>query len=136
MISLALYLPLVISLDTYAFDCKKYLVQNWRELFTRKKLTVIIFRNFMKLSRWERKKKLWENCNANGNMTKNKCVSYWTRDISSWSLEEKLHWYNITHGVSSSLSIRFWERLTCPALRRKEILRIVSVLHVKKKSWI
>ena len=136
MISLALYLPLVMSPDTYAFDCKKYLVQNWRELFTRKKLTVIIFRNFMKLSRWERKKKLWENCNANGNMTKNKCVSYWTRDISSWSLEEKLHWYNITHGVNSSLSIRFWERLTWPALRRKGILRIASVLHVKKKSWI
>ena len=136
MISLALYLPLVISLDTYTFDCKKYLVQNWRELFTRKKLTVIIFRNFMKLSRWERKMKIWENCNANGKMTKNKCVSYWTRDISSWSLEEKLHWYNITHGVNSSLSIRFWERLTCPALRRKGILRIASVLHVKKKSWI
>ena len=64
MISLALYLPLVITPDTYAFDCKKYLVQNWRELFTRKKLTVIIFRNFMKSSRWERKMKIWENCNA------------------------------------------------------------------------
>ena len=98
--------------------------------------TVIIFRNFMKFSRWERKKKLWENCNANGNMTKNKCVSYWTRDISSWSLEEKLHWYNITRGVNSSLSIQFWERVTCPALRRKGILRIASVLHLKRKSWI
>ena len=129
MISLALYLPLVISLDTYAFDCKKYLVQNWRELFTRKKLTVIIFRNFMKLSRWERKMKIWENCNANGKMTKNKCVSYWTRDISSWSLEEKLHWYNITHGVNSSLSIQLWQGVTCPALRRTGVLRIASILH-------
>ena len=107
-----------------------------RKLFTRKNLTVIIFRNFMKFSRWERKKKLWENCNANGNMTKNKCVLYWTRDISSWSLEEILHWYNITHSVNSSLSIQFWQRVTCPALRRKGILRIASVLHLKRKSWI
>ena len=98
--------------------------------------TVIIFRNFMKFSRWERKKKLWENCNANGNMTKNKCVLYWTRDISSWLLEEKLHWYNINHSVNSSLSIQFWQRVTCPALRRKGILRIASVLHLKRKSWI
>ena len=98
--------------------------------------TVIIFRNFMKFSRWERKKKLWENCNTNGNMTKNKCVLYWTRDISSWLLEEKLHWYNINHSVNSSLSIQFWQRVTCPALRRKGILRIASVLHLKRKSWI
>ena len=111
------------------FWLQKYLVQNWRELFTRKKLTVIIFRNFMKLSRWERKMKIWENCNANGKMTKNKCVSYWTRDISSWSLEEKLHWYNITHGVNSSLSIQLWQSVTCPALRRKRVLRIAIVLH-------
>ena len=104
---------------------------NWRELFT-----VIIFRNFIKLLRWERKMKLWENCNANENMTTNKCVLYWTRDISSWSLEEKLHWYNMTHSVNSSLSIQFWERVTCPALRRKGILRIASVLHLKRKSWI
>ena len=129
MISLALCLPLVISLDTYTFDCKKYLVQNWRELFTRKKLTVIIFRNFMKLSRWERKMKIWENCNANGKMTKNKCVSYWTRDILSWSLEEKLHCYNITHAVNSPLSIQLRQSVTCPALRRKGVLRIASVLH-------
>ena len=67
------------------------LIQSWQELFIRKKLSVIIFRYFMKLSRWERKIKIWENCNANGKMTKNKCVSYWTRDILSWSLEEKLH---------------------------------------------
>ena len=118
------------------FWLQKYLVQNWRELFTRRKLTVIIFRNFVKLSRWERKMKVWENCNAIEKMTKNKCVSYWTRDISSWSLEEKLHWYNITRGVNSSLSIQFWKRVICPALRRKGILRIASVLHVKKKSWI
>ena len=111
------------------FWLQKYLVQNWRELFTRKKLTVIIFRNFMKLSRWERKMKIWENCNANGKMTKNKCVSYWTRDISSWSLEEKLHWYNITHGVNSSLSIQLWQGVTCPALRRTGVLRIASILH-------
>ena len=97
---------------------------DWRELFTRKKLTVIIFRNFLKLSRWERKMKIWENCNANGKMTKNKYVSYWTRDISSWSLEEKLHWYNITHGVNSSLSIQLWQGVTCPAQRRKGVLRM------------
>ena len=136
MISLAFYLPLVISLDTYAFDRKNISCKIWRELFTRKKLSVIIFRNFMKLSRWERKIKIWENCNANGKMTKNKCVSYWTRDISSWSLEEKLHWYNMTHGVNSSLSIQLWQSVTCPALRRKRVLRIASVLHQKKKSWI
>ena len=104
-------------------------VQKWQELFSRKELTVIIFRNFMKLSRWERKMKLWENCNANGKITKNKCVSYWTRDISSWSLEEKLHRYNITHSVNSSLSIQLWQSVTCPALRRKVILRIASVFH-------
>ena len=136
MISLAFYLPLVILLDTYAFDCKNISCKIWRELFTRKKLTVIIFRNFMKLSRWERKMKIWENCNANGKMTKNKCVSYWTRDISSWSLEEKWPWYNMTHGVNSSLSIQLWQSVTCPALRRKRVLRIASVLHQKKKSWI
>ena len=111
------------------FWLHKYLVQNWRELFTRKRLTVIIFRNFMKLLRWERKMKIWENCNANGKMTKNKCVSYWTRDISSWSLEEKLHWYNIIHAVDSSLSIQLWQSVTCPALGRKGVLRIASVLH-------
>ena len=48
------------------FWLQKYLVQNWRELFTRKKLTVIIFRNFLRLSRWARKLKVWENCNASG----------------------------------------------------------------------
>ena len=52
------------------FWLQKYFVQNWRELFTRKKFTAIIFRNFMKLSRWKRKMKIWENCNANGKMTK------------------------------------------------------------------
>ena len=135
MISLALYLPLVILLDTYAFDCKNITCRIGGN-FTRKKLTVIIFRNFVKLSRWERKMKVWENCNAIEKMTKNKCVSYWTRDISSWSLEEKLHWYNITHGVNSSLSIQLWQSVTCPALRRKRVLRIASVLHQKKKSWI
>ena len=136
MISLALYLPLVISLDTYTFDCKNLSAELPGSYLQEKNLTVIIFRNFRKFSRWERKKKLWENCNANGNMTKNKCVLYWTRDISSWSLEEKLHWYNITHSVNSSLSIQFWQRVTCPALRRKGILRIASVLHLKRKSWI
>ena len=90
----------------------------------------------MTLSRWERKMKIWENCNANGKMTKNKRVSYWTRDILSWSLEEKLHCYNITHGVNSSLSIQLRQSVTCPALRRKGVLRIASVLHWKKNSWI
>ena len=96
-----------------------------RKLFTRKNLTVIIFRNFMKFSRWERKKKLWENCKANGNMPKNKCVLYWTRNISSWSLERKLHWYNMTHSVNSSLSIQLWQRdfadRECFALKEKEL---------------
>ena len=105
------------------------LIQSWQELFIRKKLSVIIFRYFMKLSRWERKIKIWENCNANGKMTKNKCVSYWTRDILSWSLEEKLHWYNITHGVNSILSIQFWQSVTYTSLRRKGISMIASVLH-------
>ena len=136
MISSALYLPLVISLDTYTFDCKNIKCRIGGNLFTWKKLTVIFFRNFMKLSRWKRKMKIWENCNANGKMTKNKCVSYWTRDILSWSLEEKLHWYNITHGVNSSLSIQLWQSVTCPALRRKGVLRIASVLYEKRKSWI
>ena len=112
------------------------LIQSWQELFIGKKLSVIIFRYFMKLSRWERKIKIWENCNANGKMTKNKCVSYWTRDISSWSLEEKLHWYNITHGVNSSLSIQLWQSVTCTSLRRKGIFLIARVLHWKGKSWI
>ena len=111
------------------FWLQKYFVHNWRELFTRKRFTAIIFRNFMKLSRWKRKTKIWENCNANGKMTKNKCVSYWSRDISSWSLEEKLHWYNIIHGMNLSLSIQLWQSVTWPALRRKGILRIESVLH-------
>ena len=105
------------------------LIQSWQELFIRKKLFFIIFRYFLKLSRLERKIKIWGNCNANGKMTKNKCVSYWTRDILSWSLEEKLHWYNITHGVNSSLSIQLWQGVTCPALRRTGVLRIASVLH-------
>ena len=70
----------------------------------KKKFTIIIFRNFMKLSRCKRKMKIWENCNANGKMTKNNCLSHWTRDISSWSFEEQLHWYIITDGLISSLS--------------------------------
>ena len=45
VISLAFYLPLVILLDTYAFDCKNISCKIWRELFTRLKLTVIIFRS-------------------------------------------------------------------------------------------
>ena len=50
MISLALYLPLVISLDTYAFDCKNIKCRIGGSYLQEKKLTVIIFRNFMKLS--------------------------------------------------------------------------------------
>ena len=44
--------------------------------------------------------------------------------------------YSISHNVNSSLSIQLWQSVTCPALRRKRVLRIVSVLHQKKKSWI
>ena len=109
------------------FWLQKYLVLN--QVIYKKKASVIIFRNFMKLLRWERKMKLWENCNANRNMTKNKCVSYWTRDISSWSLEEKLHWYNITHSVNPPLSIQLWQSVRCPVLRRKGVFWIASVLH-------
>ena len=105
------------------------LIQSWQELFIRKKLFFIIFRYFLKLSRLERKIKIWGNCNANGKMTKNKCVSYWTRDILSWSLAEKLHWYNITHGVNSSLLIQLGQGVTCSAPRKKGVLRIASVLH-------
>ena len=154
------------------------------------------------MSRWKWKMKIWENCNAKGKMTENKCLSYkicwlvspircwtspafratllgwwmngkfsipnkvafqfvckclrclynkqnntwllvdmgllfsishervhWTRDIPSWLLEEKLHWYNITHGVNSSLSIQLWQNVTFPALKRKGILRIASISH-------
>ena len=52
-------------------------------------------------------------------MTKKKCVSYWTRDISSWSLEEKLHWCNISHGMNSSLFIQLGQGISCLAPRRK-----------------
>ena len=55
--------------------------------------------------------------------------AHWTRDISSWSLEEKLHWYNITHSVNSSLSIQLWQSVTFTSLRRKGIFLIASVLH-------
>ena len=61
---------------------------------------------------------------------------HWTRDIWSWSLEEKLHWYNTTHGVNSSLSIQLWQSVTCTSLRRKGIFLIARVLHWKGKSWI
>ena len=101
-----------------------------------KSLTLLFLETSWSRHRWERKMKLWENCNANGKITKNKYASYWTRDISSWSLEEKLQWYNITHSVNSSLSIQLWQSVTCPALRRKVILRIASVFHSKRKSWI
>ena len=119
MISLALYLPLVISLDINAFNCKNIKCRIGGSYLQDKSLLLLFFRNFVKLSRWERKMKLWKNCIAIEKMTKNKCVSYWTRDISSWSLEEKLHWYNITHVVNSSLSIQLWQGVTCPAQRRK-----------------
>ena len=55
--------------------------------------------------------------------------AHWTRDISSWSLEEKLHRYNITHSVNSSLSIQLWQSVTFTSLRRKGIFLIASVLH-------
>ena len=48
--------------------------------------------------------------------------AHWTRDISSWSLEEKLHWYNIAHGVNSILSIQLWQSVTYTSLRRKDYL--------------
>ena len=175
-------------------------MQNWRELFTVKKSSPLLY--LETLSRWKWKMKIWENCNAKGKMTENKCLSYkicwlvspircwtspafratllgwwmngkfsflnkvafkvackgvwclynrqnstwllvdiglllsisherahWTRDISSWSLEEKLHRYNITHGVNSSLSILLWQSVTCTSLRRKGIFLIASVLH-------
>ena len=59
---------------------------------------------------------------------------HWTRDIWSWSLEEKLHWYNTTHGVNSSLSIQLWQSVTCTSLRRKGIFLIARVLHWKRKN--
>ena len=55
--------------------------------------------------------------------------AHWTRDILSWSLEEKLHWYNIAHGVNSILSIQLWQSVTYTSLRRKGIFMIASVLH-------
>ena len=111
------------------FWLQKYLVQNWRELFTRKKLTVIIFRNFMTLSRWGRKVKIWENCNANGKMTKDKCVTYRTRYISSWSLEKKLHRCKFTLidsvmaecNMSCSEKKRVFADCGCFALKEKQL---------------
>ena len=69
------------------FWLQKYLVQNWRELFTVKKSSPLLF--LETLSRWKWKMKIWENCNAKGKMTKNKCLSYKIRwlvsPISCWT---------------------------------------------------
>ena len=69
------------------FWLQKYLVQNWRELLTVKKISPLLF--LKTLSRWKWKMKIWENCNAKGKMTKNKCLSYKIRwlvsPISCWT---------------------------------------------------
>ena len=69
------------------FWLQKYLVQNWRELFTVKKSSPLLF--LETLPRWKWKMKIWENCNAKGKMTKNKCLSYKIRwlvsPISCWT---------------------------------------------------
>ena len=61
--------------------------QNWRELFTVKKSSPLLY--LETLSRWKWKMKIWENCNAKGKMTKNKCLSYKIRwlvsPISCWT---------------------------------------------------
>ena len=114
------------SLDTCAASSTQ--CPNFQGLFTSK--VTWYYKWNLKPKRW-----IWENCNANGKMTKNKCVSYWTRDISSWSLEEKLHWYNITHGVNSSLLIQSWQELF---IRKKLSVIILDTLwscHGESGRW-
>ena len=69
------------------FWLQKYLVQNLRELFTVRKSSPLLF--LQTLSRWKWKMNIWENCNAKGKMTKNKCLSYKIRwlvsPISCWT---------------------------------------------------
>ena len=58
-----------------------------RVVYSKKKFTVIIFRNVVTewhgVSRNEWKMKIWENCNAKGKMTKNKCLSHKIRWLVS-----------------------------------------------------
>ena len=63
------------------FWLQKYLVQNWRELFTVKKSSPLLFLETLSRSEW--KMKIWENCNAKGKMTKNKCLSHKIRWLVS-----------------------------------------------------
>ena len=73
------------------FRLQKYLVQNWRELFTVKKSSPLLFLETLSrsdtechgVSRSEWKMKIWENCNAKGKMTKNKCLSHKIRWLVS-----------------------------------------------------
>ena len=119
-----------IALVQYDSRCEFIFIDSvTARVIYKKKAFRYYFRYLMKLSQWERKIKIWGKSNANGKMAKNKCVSYWTRDILSWSLAEKLHWYNITHGVNSSLLIQLGQGVTCSAPRKKGVLRIASVLH-------
>ena len=63
------------------FWLQKYLVQNWRELFTVKKSSPLLFLETLSRSEW--KMEIWENCNAKGKMTKNKCLSHKIRWLVS-----------------------------------------------------
>ena len=76
-----------ISLDTYAFGCKIFSAELARVVYSKKKSSSLLFSET--LSRWKWKMKIWENCNAKGKMTKNKCLSYKIRwlvsPISYWT---------------------------------------------------
>ena len=58
-----------------------------RVVYSKKKSSPLLY--LETLSRWKWKMKIWENCNAKGKMTKNKCLSYKIRwlvsPISCWT---------------------------------------------------
>ena len=119
MISLALYLPLVISLDTYTFDRKSFQCRIGGSYLQVKSLPLLFLGT------------LWS---CHGEIGKWKCertvtlMGRWPK-TNVYHIEQGIYQvdhlkrncilYNITHGVNSCLSIQLWQGVTCPAQRRK-----------------
>ena len=128
------------------FWMQKYLVQNWQELFTRTKFAVIIFRNFMKLSRWKQKMKIWENRNAFSwkddwkNVYHTKYADWYRQSVAAYhSPFATLYWVSnkvalkvVCKGVWCLYNRRnsTWLLVDiATSLRKRGIFMIASVLH-------
>ena len=120
MISLALYLPLVISLDTYAFDCKNIKCRIGGSYLQEKSLPLLFLETLWSCHGESGKWKFERTVTLMGRWPKTN-VYHIERGIYRVDhLKRNCIFYNITHRMDLSLSIMLWETVTYPALRRRK----------------